>query len=412
MSYIDNVTKLDLVEILYQNGYYFSDKSKNTAKSWELTNDQDDKLIVSKYANGDYVYFKRNSSDKGNIINFCKNRGIELKDLIAHQSDISTSKEFIHKSFETKPKEPQRKEIKQELIDRFKSFKPIKESSTIYLNLKRKISKDLISKFSLLKHDEYHNAIVPTYFINLNNKNERVIEQCGYMTYYHSPITKDKDGNPLEKPRKQTCYGSKGLEILCPNDLKEKGLITTKNIIIAESSIDSLSAMEMKGFKPDETIVCATNGAVTQTHIETIKFIQENMTPNAKFILAFDNDKAGKEFANQIKEVTNKNTSIKPVLKDFNDDLLIAKTFNIKPQNFSAKTLLEATFLADKKAKYFIDGFDTLLPSSKKELFSEIKADISKFALLEQKAPNLLDFSSLKNSFSKISSLLQNSRNL
>ena len=67
----NEIIKLPLHEILKNNGWWIK-KNKSTATSKTLTNDYDDLVVVSKLKNDDYVYFKPNSSDRGNIFNFAK----------------------------------------------------------------------------------------------------------------------------------------------------------------------------------------------------------------------------------------------------------------------------------------------------------------------------------------------------
>ena len=76
----NEIIKLPLHEILKNNGWWIK-KDKSTATSKTLTNDYDDLVVVSKLKNDDYVYFKPNSSDRGNIFNFAKNRGLKVEDL-------------------------------------------------------------------------------------------------------------------------------------------------------------------------------------------------------------------------------------------------------------------------------------------------------------------------------------------
>ena len=79
---IENLTKIPLHEVLLDNGYFIK-RDKNSQDYKALTNANDDLVIISKHRNGDYLYFNpKNDADRGNIINFCKNRGIKPNDLL------------------------------------------------------------------------------------------------------------------------------------------------------------------------------------------------------------------------------------------------------------------------------------------------------------------------------------------
>ncbi|CUU72450.1 Uncharacterised protein [Campylobacter hyointestinalis subsp. hyointestinalis] len=77
-----NLLELPLDEILKNNGYY-EKRNKSSRNYKTLTNNQDDTIVISRQANGHYLYFNpSNDGDRGNIYNFAKNRGVGIKDLI------------------------------------------------------------------------------------------------------------------------------------------------------------------------------------------------------------------------------------------------------------------------------------------------------------------------------------------
>ncbi|GAA8891748.1 hypothetical protein BTM182_06450 [Helicobacter pylori] len=88
MAYIANLQFLPLDEILLSNGYRHK-VEKSSKNNPALYNEYDTikgTLIVSRKPDGSYHYFNtHNDEDKGTIIAFCKNRGLDFNDLIKKQ---------------------------------------------------------------------------------------------------------------------------------------------------------------------------------------------------------------------------------------------------------------------------------------------------------------------------------------
>ena len=75
----EEVLQLPLDQILLNLGY-FKDKEKSSKNHIKLKNNNGDTLVVSRNAKGHYLYFNPHDEqkDRGNIFNFCKNRGIKF----------------------------------------------------------------------------------------------------------------------------------------------------------------------------------------------------------------------------------------------------------------------------------------------------------------------------------------------
>lgn len=123
-----------------------------------------------------------------------------------------------------------------------------------------------------------------------------------------------------------------------------------KSIILAESSVDSLSFLEISKIadeklrdeyqlKLNDSIIIATSGnANVEKTMETIKFIHNKLNIK-EYHLAFDNDEMGNKMKNEYKEALSKQfdkfgkeSIVKihsPYAKDFNDDLKIIKILDI-----------------------------------------------------------------------------------
>lgn len=375
---MNNLTKIPLNEILANNGYIY-DRSKDS-QSWRvLKNQNGDKVIVSRYKNGDYLYFNpQDDRDRGNIYNFCCNRGIKPDDLLNGKA-ISDFKDEI----------PINAEYSNVFaIKKYKELENIKESN--YFTEKRKIDKEFLSLFSGLKTDNYNNIAVPTFIVNqVYDKN--LLTQSGFVNYLNNPIKKDKDGKLYDKPIKQLCYGEKGLEILKSKESKKAQI---QHIIICESIIDSISLAQIHNYSSKDVLLCATNGQFTKAHNEVLKYLQDECK-DANFILGFDNDKAGKEYKEKALQVLSKEkvTIINPILKDFNDDLIISQALHIKPKELSHSAILQEVMKLEKNANYVKEKYDILLPQARDEAFIKTnQKDYPKFQLLKEKASQAINF--------------------
>ncbi|MBR8466544.1 toprim domain-containing protein [Campylobacter sp. faydin G-140] len=403
MSKKTNIVELPLHEILIDNGYY--EKREKSSKHYKtLTNDYGDTIVISKQSNGHYLYFNPNdNSDKGNIINFCKNRGIDTQDLMQ-------STNYDYKNLEKNyiiNKQIDNNNINHTKIEIYNKTPSISENS--FLSNKRVISKQILSFFSDLKEDtKSKNILTPSYVFNdkING-----ITKSGYISYLNNPITKDRDGRFYERPIKQLCYGTKGLEIIVADNANKKDLSSYKNIVITESIIDSLSVMQLRGLEPITTLLCSTNGQITSTHKEVFKFINSK-AKNAEILLGFDNDEKGQEFNKIASEILPTAKTIKPVLKDFNDDLIVGKVLKL-PNNFSKKQLQKECLEFQKRAVYLNNKFDILYPNDRRRLLSEIaKNDIPVVDKIANKVAKIFDFSQTINTYETITLKVQKTQNI
>lgn len=390
------LTKIPLHEILASNGYIY-DRQKDS-QSWRvLKNPNGDKVIISRHKNsGDYLYFNPlDDRDRGNIYNFCKNRGIKPDDLLAgkvisdFKSEISMNAEYSS-TFAVK---------------KYKELDGIKENN--YFVEKRKIDKNFLSLFNEIKTDTYKNIIIPTYTIQKIKPETLILTLSGFVSYLKSPIKSDKNGVEYEKPLKQLCYGAKGFEILKAGDTKSmKDEI--KRIVLCESSIDSLSLVQIKNYKPEETLLCATNGQFTNSHTEILEYLAKECK-NAEFVLGFDNDSAGKRYREKALQIVPKATILKPVLKDFNDDLIVSKILQVNPQELSVSLILNEAIKLDKKASYLVNNHNILLLQAKIDSINEIiEKDYPKYKILKEKASQILRFEKLEKTFKQVKDISGN----
>lgn len=337
--YNEKSLSLPLDVILAQKGYFYK-KEKCSANFLTMKNEKDDLIVITRQNNGHYLYFNPiNDADKGNIYSFCKNRNLSIDDLL----DKKDLKDLQTKEHNIKPSSLNNKAI--EAINAYNELNPLNLNDN-FLHTQRLINKDILAKFSGLKTDKFGNACVPS-FLNNEYKGVALINQCGFMSYLSKPLNK---GEALIK---QLCYGKKGLEVLKGEDVKAKEL---ENIIVCESMIDALSLFELKGFESKNVLLCSTNGQITQSHLDMLKgFV--SLSKNAKFTLGFDNDEKGVNFTKKISEILKGQELcvLKPILKDFNDDLVMIKCLNLnKDFNLNhLQKLVENEFI--NKIIYFLD---------------------------------------------------------
>lgn len=378
---MENLVELPLDEILRNNGY-FEKREKSSQNYKTLTNENSDTIVISRQQNGHYLYFNPNDDkDKGNIYNFAKNRGIKASDLI-DTNNINKIKEL---KSSIKPVRNSNQNSNK-IIDNYKKMNNVDKNS--FFVSKRKLNIELLSKFSFLRQDEkYKNVVVPTYTlasIQTKNGNKEYLRQTGTISYLSSPITQDPQGKPYNKPIKQLCNGNKGLEVLKADDAN-KNPKEFKNIVVCESMIDTLSYAQINNINLKETLLCSTNGQISQSQKIALKTLQK-LAPNAKFLLGFDNDDRGKEFYKIVEEIIPNTKRITPILKDFSDDLVIGKELGLDNKDINKESLLKPINDFKKNVEYLQKKYDILEPYAKdkkvKELFSQ---NIAKFKEIEPK---------------------------
>ncbi|GAA8678279.1 hypothetical protein Kyoto127A_03680 [Helicobacter pylori] len=270
ISLIYNSYHID--EILLSNGYKHK-VEKSSKNNPALYNEYDTikgTLIVSRKPDGSYHYFNtHNDEDKGTIIAFCKNRGLDFNDLIKNRDDLEISDKPNHKYNNSKPYTIITKEQEAERQKVVKQFEKLPtydiESSDLFHTLldSRSLDKTLLKPYNhLLKEDEHANLCVPCY---LTNDNGNLI-QGGYNKRLSKPFTMQGTTNPTK--HLMQAGSIKGFEVLSPQNIKN-----IQNIIVAESVFDGLSVLEMQGFDPNQTAIISTIGNFTEERMQ--KFVDK-----------------------------------------------------------------------------------------------------------------------------------------
>lgn len=323
--------KLPLHEVLLANGYEI-DREKSTARNPVLKSNGGHKVIISLMPSGDYLYFNPNDDrDKGNIYTLAKNHGLDINEMIESYLQMPVDKKFNIKAKSDK-------ENIKEIVDKFNALPCYNSNKHPYLK-NRSIDSAIIDNYAKnIKVDKHFNVYFPQYSLVEGRKN---IYVRGYTMKLATPIYKDKNGKEYEKPIKSLTKGEKGLEILMPKDTSN-----VKRVILAESSIDTLSFAEI--VNDNNAVLIATSGnANIESTMKTIKFIHNKLNIQ-QYHLAFDNDESGTKLKesytqallDKIYNGLDLNTVYhKPIInhkaytKDFNDDLKVFKMLKIEISN-------------------------------------------------------------------------------
>ncbi|WP_205589765.1 hypothetical protein [Helicobacter sp. L8] len=102
-----------------------------------------------------------------------------------------------------------------------------------------------------IKTDTYNNLCVPNYLC----ENQKLV-MSAISKRLNKPLTTNADGSPREKPLKELCQGSKGVQMLVPSG----GLKAAKSIVMTESILDSMAYLQMKGLNPNTTLLLGSAG--------------------------------------------------------------------------------------------------------------------------------------------------------
>lgn len=307
---------LPLQEIL-QNANYEIKKEKSSKRHITMTHQNGEVIIITRKANGHYLYFNPfNEKDKGNIHHFCKNRNLSVKSLIYEQE--------LPQTHIITPTELKENEVKAGA--EFKNFKSInlKSKNTAirgtYL-LNRGIKSEIYEHFNI-KIDKRNNICFPTYIYE-KNLNAKDLSLCGYTAKLNQALTHDTQGNEYKKPIKALSFGKKGLEILKHN--ATRSLKEIQHLIITETSIDSLSLLQLKNLESKKTLLCATSGSFSQNSQEAFLFLLNNCSKDTKVLIGFDNDLQGQKLVKLtkrlLKDILLDSIIITPQKKDFNEEL-------------------------------------------------------------------------------------------
>ncbi|MCQ2650843.1 hypothetical protein JT079_04815 [Helicobacter pylori] len=265
MAYTPNLTSLPLHEILLDNGYVYN-KNKTSKNNPCLKHENEEgSLVIFKNQNKDgsisYTYKETHTDKVGNIITFCKDRNISVEDLIAGKLESYRNKKD---TLQARNNTQENNEEVQKIREKFKSLKPYDLENATLIK-KREIDVKLLEPYKEhLKTDSFNNLILATYLAFEDKRlNVIPIHQCGINKRLNTPLSTDKEGNIRDKPLKSIAQGSKGIEVLFPNDLS-----LVKNVIVTENIFDNLAYLELQDLDPKESVLISTAGQFNKQKLE------------------------------------------------------------------------------------------------------------------------------------------------
>ncbi len=265
MAYTPNLTSLPLHEILLDNGYVYN-KNKTSKNNPCLKHENEEgSLVIFKNQNKDgsisYTYKETHTDKVGNIITFCKDRNISVEDLIAGKLESYRNKKDTLQAMNNTQ---ENNEEVQKIREEFKSLKPYDLQNATLIK-KREIDVKLLEPYKEhLKTDSFNNLILATYLAFEDKRlNVIPIHQYSINKRLNTPLTTDKEGNIIDKPLKSITQGSKGIEVLYPNDLS-----LVKNVIVTENIFDNLAYLELQDLDPKESVLISTAGQFNKQKLE------------------------------------------------------------------------------------------------------------------------------------------------
>ena len=311
---LDEAKKEDLSIFTVAQGYKVDESKSSHSYRVMKHPETGDKIIISKTKNDVYMYYNiDNEHDKGTVYDFFKNRGVtDPKEMLKAIKGTDAEAIKANMPILATPKTSYNLEV---LAQEYKSFKSYRESGNTYLQ-SRGISKEITDQYSSIKVDARNNVVTPMYahfegkFVKSSS-----FDVCGYNQKLQSPLTKGKDGTPLEKPLKDLNKGNKSITILNADKPEE-----VKHIVTTEAFIDGLSYIQANNLDPKNTVIISTNGQTSESSLNLITELAERY-PNAEVILAYDNDDKGKKFAESTKAKIQRAKTHFSTAKDWNEEL-------------------------------------------------------------------------------------------
>ncbi|BCD69667.1 hypothetical protein [Helicobacter suis] len=302
MAYIKDAIYLPLDSILQDFGYVL-DKEKSSLNYPVLKHPNEKGKLVIKNSAGSYHYFNtEDRSDRGNIINFCQKRGLRLEDLIKGDARYRPKS-----SIASQTSQQEHKRFKED----FKALPPYNLDKSQLLR-DRGIQGTLFKSYQhSLRADRHNNLCVPNYLC----ENQRLVLSA-VSKRLNQPLTTHIDGSPREKPLKELCEGSKGVQMLVPSG----GLRAVKSIVMTESILDSMTYLQMKGLNPDTTLLLGSAGQFGVDKIRAFVsalFQQMNQDKNQAYQQYVQDVQAYKQWKRYEKEQAQKPKDTQPSSKTF-----------------------------------------------------------------------------------------------
>ncbi len=281
MAYVKNAIHLPLDSLLERNGYRLN--AQKSTKIWKVYSNSNEKLLVRQNANFQWFYLNcDNKADSGNIINFCKNRNLDLMGFT--QGLIINDDTIKENASKLTSKEADKFKEQQKIIDKFNQFELYDLTNSKMLE-KRKLKGNLFLAYNhSLKRDKHNNMCVPNFLYSKNSHSNKIIS---YTRRLENPMA-SLNNQVLNRPINALNKGEKGIEMLAPNDLK-----LIKNIVLSESIIDSMSYLQLRKLNAYESILLSCNGQFNANKLDA--FLEK--------LLSDIEQSKSKEYADYLKKV-------------------------------------------------------------------------------------------------------------
>lgn len=381
-----NYVQIPMNELIAKLGFKIK-REKTSRNSIVMKNDRETIVINRGYRDGNYLYYNVNEpEDRGTIFNFCKNRDIDIHQLV-NQTNIQNIKHTI---------DPKNKDYSPRIAKEFNQLPIYNKSNINSLEDIRKISSKITNMFSSIKTDKWKNVVFPSYTVEeIKDYKHNTITISGITKkLLERPLTHDRNGIKYEKPINSLEKGKKGISVLKADGVKT---VNITKIIVGENLIDNLSYLEMKKIDPKKVLLIAFNGGIKKeseiAFLETLKQLS-----NAKeIVLVYDNDEKGFQYDLSTKKLldeTEKNKlSIiidKSEFKDWNEDIKAYKLIKKEKPLNNELTLKEGIVNEFAKKINMYHCFPDVPPEAKSKLFKSIE-QLAQWINLSQKQNEQLD---------------------
>ena len=260
---------------------YFLNKKESSILTKKYENDQDT-IIVKQSSSGDYIYFNaKNESDCGTIIDFCKNRNIDLRTLTSPAPAQAPAPAPSPAAT---------------AVDMTETFSALAMYDLPYLT-KRGIEPALIQKFNVRKDSRGNACFAHSAF-------ESIYKSAREITGWE---VKNEGFTGFSK------NGNRNIGIARLGD-------SIESIVICESFIDCMSYAQLK--RAENTVFLSTGGTLTEKQIEQISAIASAYS-EARVVIATDADAPGDQYAQRLGLALASAERERPEIgKDWNDDLI------------------------------------------------------------------------------------------
>lgn len=297
-SIIEEAKKRSFEEFLSDD--WQKDKSRSTEYYGAFRNmESGEKIIFSKGKDEKYRYFNpSDENDRGTIVDFMQNRGI---------TELKAQAEYVQNIRRTNVKDykPARTAHNVDMLrDKFMRMDRI-DGYNQYLSEERGIDQRIYNEYSRNIRVDNRGNIVSSMF-------QHEDDQKFVFSGYNAKLT--SDFAPQGERIKDLTYGNRSISALLPQDKQYD------NVVIAESTIDGMSYIQLQELDPKKTMIVSLNGQST----ESSRMLAGELAEGKNVVIAVDNDAAGQRYVEMLrkqKQLENAKVDLPTKNKDWNEEL-------------------------------------------------------------------------------------------